>query len=143
MRSRRVFPQPVKPIDSYQRLTALRPDPAQGAPRHPGRALSKPDFRHAPVANAFRPARSPALSKPGFHSRLLRERYDPDVAEGVVEAAGGLLSLEDGAGLLSFAPLPESVLESLPESDLDLDPDSLPGELLSDELPSEELLFGA
>lgn len=58
--------------------------------------------------------------------------YEPGVDAGVAEAAGvlGLLSVD--AGLLSFAVLPESVLES----DLEVDPEfeSLPDELLSDEL---------
>ena len=58
----------------------------------------------------------------------------PVVEAGVVEAAGALavLSLVPEAGLLSFAPLPESDLDSDLESDFesDLDSESPPDEPL-------------
>jgi hypothetical protein len=69
-------------------------------------------------------------------------RYEPEVEAGVVEAAGVLLllSLEVDAGLLSFAPLPDSALESDLESDLAAL--SAP-ELSLDEPLSDEPLFEA
>lgn len=56
-----------------------------------------------------------------------------------------LLSLDDEAGLLSFAELPESDFESDFESAFvsDFDPESPPDELLSDDPLSDELPFDA
>jgi hypothetical protein len=73
-------------------------------------------------------------------------RYEPEVAAGGFEAAGalGLLSLDEEAGLLSFAPLPESAFESTLESDFESAFDSaLESESEPAELPSEDPLFGA
>jgi hypothetical protein len=56
-----------------------------------------------------------------------------------------LLSLDDEAGLLSFAELPESDFESDFESafESDFDPESPPDDPLSDDPLSGELLFDA
>ncbi len=91
--------------------------------------------RFAPDLDPWTRARRTII---GSISISQKPRYEPVVEAGVVEAAGVLLllSLEVEAGLLSFAPLPDSDLESDLESDLAVlsDPELSPDELLSDEL---------